>query len=91
MTECIISSKKNSDLFRLVRDFFVENGFVDILVPPMVSHPGIEPHTHPFKVSPTFSNTQSQNQKLFLHSSPEFFMKELLSQGMEKILLFLTL
>ena len=77
--------KKKFQFIQAIRDFFIENGFTDVLVPPMVSHPGIEPHIHPFKVSPSLSSSQNKNQGLFLHSSPEFFMKELLSQGMEKI------
>ena len=77
--------KKKFEFIQAIRDFFVENGFVDVLAPPMVSHPGIEPHIHPFKVSPNFNDTANPNQSFFLHSSPEFFMKELLSQGMEKI------
>ncbi len=77
--------KKKFEFIQAIRDFFVENGFTDVLAPPMVSHPGIEPHIHPFKVSSAFKNSRSSNQNFFLHSSPEFFMKELLSQGMEKI------
>ena len=77
--------KKKFEFIQAIRDFFVENGFTDVLAPPMVSHPGIEPHIHPFKVSSTFNNSGNRDQNFFLHSSPEFFMKELLSQGMEKI------
>jgi len=48
------------------------------MTPPMVSCPGIEPHLHPFEVN-------GENGLGFLHTSPEFHMKELLSQGLEKI------
>ncbi len=77
--------KKKFEFLQAIRSFFVESGFTDVLAPPMVSHPGIEPHIHPFRVSPTLNNSQNQGQDFFLQSSPEFFMKELLSQGLEKI------
>ena len=77
--------KKKFDFIQAIRDFFVNKGFTDILTPPMVSHPGIEPHIHPFKVSSAYSDAQKKASDYYLHSSPEFFMKELLSQGMENI------
>ena len=83
--------KKKFDFIQAIRDFFIQRGFTDILTPPMVSQPGIEPHIHPFQVSSTFNHfnnsnsSKSHRSSFYLHSSPEFFMKELLSQGMEKI------
>ncbi|MAW07669.1 MAG: hypothetical protein CME61_05235, partial [Halobacteriovoraceae bacterium] len=62
-----------------IKRFFEKKGFIEVITPPMVQSPGIEPHLHPFKV-------QGNNiGEMYLHTSPEFHMKELLSHGLEKI------
>ena len=48
----------------------------------MVQNPGIEPHIHPFIVGSKYKN---QDTHYYLHTSPEFHMKQLLSEGLEKI------
>lgn len=48
----------------------------------MVENPGMETHIHPFQVRSVIKN---KNLDLYLHTSPEFFMKKLLSEGFEKI------
>lgn len=56
--------------------FFKAQGFRDVLTPPAVENPGMETHIHPFQL------TQARNSKLtpmYLHTSPEFCMKELLA------------
>ena len=65
---------------RLIRDFFTKHEFLETPTPPLVSSPGMEAHLHPFKVE-----SRDHNLKLFLHTSPEFYMKELLSFGYQKI------
>jgi len=52
-----------------IRTFFAQNRFVAVDCPPIVDNPGMEPHIHPFEI-----------QKKFLHTSPEFRMKEALSK-----------
>lgn len=77
--------KNKHSLFILqqsIRDFFLADGFLDVQTPPMVSNPGMEPHIHPFRVSKAI-NKELTNK--YLHTSPEFCMKELLSIGFEKI------
>ncbi len=69
-------------LIKAIRSFFEDQGFLDVLTPPMVSNPGMETHIHPFQVASAYG------QKLhprYLHTSPEFAMKELLAQGFENI------
>lgn len=72
------------ELIRAIRQFFVEQDFVDIMTPPMVENPGMETHIHPFEI---FSAKDKKSKNLFLHTSPEFMMKELLSsdEGLENI------
>ncbi len=59
-----------------IRNFFNKSDFIDVLTPPMVENPGMETHIHPYKVI---------DSKWYLHTSPEFHMKQLLSLGFEKI------
>ncbi len=71
------------EFLELIRTFFRREGFLDVLTPPIVENPGMETHIHPFKVlglGPSLDSAEN-----FLHTSPEFAMKELLSQGLEKI------
>ncbi len=65
-----------------MRNFFGEQGFLDVLTPPAVENPGMEVHIHPFQL---YSAQKRQPVPLYLHTSPEFCMKELLSEGFEKI------
>jgi lysyl-tRNA synthetase class 2 len=84
-----MSNKENRShrlpLFHLqqaIRNFFNKEGFMDVLTPPVVANPGMEVHIHPFQIR---SVQQNKNRELYLHTSPEFHMKELLSEGLEKI------
>lgn len=69
-------------LIEIIRTFFKNEGFLDVITPPAVENPGMETHIHPFQLK---SIIKKQDLALYLHSSPEFHMKELLSLGMEKI------
>ncbi|WP_127718405.1 amino acid--tRNA ligase-related protein [Halobacteriovorax sp. HLS] len=80
-------ARKNKllNLFKLqqyIRDFFLSEEFLDVLTPPMVENPGMETHIHPFRVH---SARDKKNLDKYLHTSPEFHMKELLSEGFEKV------
>ncbi|MFG1493334.1 EF-P lysine aminoacylase EpmA [Halobacteriovorax sp. ZH4_bin.1] len=73
------------ELFHLqqaIRNFFIKDGFMDVLTPPIVENPGMEVHIHPFAIH---SVHQNKTHDLYLHTSPEFHMKELLQEGFEKI------
>ena len=63
-------------LIQAIRNYFTSQGFVDVLTPPMVANPGMETHIHPFEV---YSKLKGESSNRFLHTSPEFHMKELLS------------
>lgn len=55
---------------------------MEVVTPPMVQNPGMEVHIHPFKVKRALNNMDTD---WYLQTSPEFAMKELLSDGFEKI------
>lgn len=55
---------------------------MDVLTPPAVENPGMEVHIHPFQLH---SVNKKKNVPLYLHTSPEFCLKELLSDESEKL------
>ena len=65
-----------------IRNFFLDKDFLDCLTPPIVPNPGIETHIHPFQL---YSPHKKTLLNTYLHTSPEFSMKALLSEGLEKI------
>lgn len=74
--------KDQFKLIQIIRNFFLENEFLDVITPPVVSNPGMEPHIHPFELQSAKSKKKTE---LYLHTSPEFHMKELLSHEFERI------
>ncbi len=58
-----------------IRNFFLEQGFLETRTPLLVASPGMEAHINPFKLT----------TGAYLPTSPEFAMKRLLVGGLEKI------
>jgi len=78
----------NLSLFRTIqgiRLFFAKHDFLETPTPPVVNNPGMEVHLHPFSVSSTYLQKGIKRKNLYLHTSPEFHMKKLLSEGFTKI------
>ncbi len=69
------------ELIQSLRQFFQEKDFLECLTPPLVENPGMETHIHPFQV---YSTRLKTTQNLYLHTSPEFCLKELLSNCKEE-------
>lgn len=69
-------------LISLIRDFFKQEDFLDVITPIAVENPGMEVHIHPFQLKSVLRN---QEDPRYLHTSPEFCMKELLSREEEKL------
>lgn len=75
-------------LIQAIRNFFYGQEFFDVISPPVVENPGMEPHIHPFCAIPYRQHKRistSSSKEMFLHTSPEFFLKKLLSEGHKKI------
>jgi len=70
------------ELIQLIRNFFTQQGFLDVLTPPAVENPGMEVHIHPFQLHSVAKNKLIPQ---YLHTSPEFCLKELLTDPAEKI------
>ncbi|MGQ9859448.1 MAG: EF-P lysine aminoacylase EpmA [Thermodesulfobacteriota bacterium] len=75
--------KTRSRVFRWVREFFHERGFLEVYPPALVPLPGMEPHLDPIGVN--LHLMDGTPRRFYLHTSPEYCMKKLLSAGLERI------
>lgn len=62
----------------ILRQFFMERDIKEVLTPPAVLNPGIEPHLHPFQL---YSPHRNEHEQIYLHTSPEFWMKWILANS----------
>lgn len=67
----------------IIRSFFRDRGFVEVETPLMVQSPGMEPNLSPFETAVLEPNNTRHLAGLI--TSPEYAMKKLLGQGLEKI------
>ena len=58
-----------------IRNFFIKKDFIEVYTPVLSKYPAMEPNIKSFE---TYFRNQ---EKLFLHTSPEYFMKKLLTAG----------
>ena len=65
-----------------IRRFFDDAGFLEVETPILVRCPGMEPHLEAFQT--TIRNAHG-TRELYLHTSPEYAMKRMLSAGLESI------
>lgn len=70
------------ELIQAIRIFFNKQGFTDVMTPPAVENPGMETHIHPYQLYKTKSRTLDSK---YLHTSPEFCMKEILANKDEDL------
>ena len=77
-----MSFKLQAQLVHSIREFFRQQNFLEIFPPPLVENPGMETHVHPLQI---YSPKEQALKPTYLHTSPEFYLKEVLSQGESKI------
>lgn len=66
-----------------IRDFFTQEGFLEVETPLLVRSPGTEPYLEVFETVLRAPNTT--DQQAFLLTSPELYMKKLLAAGLGSI------
>jgi lysyl-tRNA synthetase class 2 len=81
--------KARAQIIKLIRQWFDTAGFIEMHTPRLVGLPGQEPHLEPFwtqLIAPS-SNVECRmsNFDAALITSPEYAMKRLLAEGIEKI------
>jgi lysyl-tRNA synthetase class 2 len=74
---------RRARLAQAVRAFFDARGYLEVETPYAVPTPGEEVHLHAFRTEQTFPDGASRD--LWLHTSPEFAMKQLLAAGAGRI------
>lgn len=70
--------KARHRLLRALRGFFDQAGFTEVETPAIVTSPGLDVHLDAFAVT-------VRRERKFLHTSPEYAMKRLLSEGLGSI------
>jgi len=83
----LITNKQNLQLrfeiIKLMREFFWSQGFTEVDTPNIVKLPGQEPYLSPMKIN--IHNETGEEFVGYLHTSPEYTMKKMLSAGWDKI------
>lgn len=75
--------KQRAEIFKLIRRYFDEAGFLEIDSPLLVAKPGLEPNLNPMEVLAHQEN--GQPVKGYLITSPELSLKKALAGGLLKI------
>jgi lysyl-tRNA synthetase class 2 len=69
----------------LLRGFFVERGFLEVVTPLLVINPGLEPEFQYFETEFRPLMGRGERATLYLATSPEYHLKKALGIGAEKI------
>jgi lysyl-tRNA synthetase class 2 len=80
-------SRNWSDMLALVREYFAQEHFIEVVTPSLVPSPGTEPFLQPFRTEWAMG---FQKKDLYLPTSPEFHLKKLLSRGWSRVFEFKT-
>lgn len=75
--------RRRAAIMRILRNFFDDQGFIEVETPCLQVSPGLEPHLIAF--STVLRRPDGSERPLHLHTSPEFAMKKLLTAGEERI------
>lgn len=83
----IAKNKKNLEtrfeIIKVIREFFWSKNFIEVETPTIVAHPGMEPNIVAMKLS--VHDELGKEYAGYLHTSPEYTMKKMLSAGFQNI------
>ncbi|MBT3307894.1 MAG: EF-P lysine aminoacylase GenX [Gammaproteobacteria bacterium] len=72
--------QERATFMRAIRTFFAEREVMEVETPLLSTTANSDPHVDPFSTT-TQGRDAEGPEKLYLHTSPEFFMKRLLAEG----------
>jgi len=75
--------QKRQLIMKTIRSFFEERNFDEVDTPALQISPGLEVHLRAFKTQ--FDNPLGEAEAFYLHTSPEFTMKKLITAGLKRI------
>lgn len=75
--------ERRARILASMRAFFVQESFLEVETPILVRLPGMEPYLDTFRTR--FEPERGEGRDMYLITSPEYAMKELLVGGFEKI------
>ena len=70
-------------VFKTIRSFFENEDFLEVDTPALQISPGLEVHLKAFQTH--FDNPLGDVETFYLHTSPEFTMKKLITAGLPRI------
>jgi len=77
--------KIRSQVAKAIRAWFEDQGFLEMHTPRLVALPGQEPYLEPFFTELRIPNSELRMRRAALITSPEYAMKKLLGEGMDRI------
>lgn len=83
MTGVFDRLQQRAHVVKTIRRFFDERGYTEVQTPRLVSSPGQEPYLDPLWT--TIHNIYGSSRDMGLITSPEYSLKKLLGEGMDKV------
>jgi len=72
-----------SHILKTIREFFWQDGFLEVETPLILRFPGQEPYLSPVEL--IIHDDRKNEHQAFLHTSPEYTMKKMLAAGFDNI------
>jgi elongation factor P--(R)-beta-lysine ligase len=81
----IENAKVRAKMNQALRDYFVSENYLEVETPNLIPIPGMEPHINPFETKFIPETGIGKQLCMYLHTSPEYAMKRLLSKYKQNI------